>query len=205
MAETNPRRLLAAVVGAAFVGSACVALADAPASIAWSSARPLTWDDFVGTVPGEADPARVAASNTSLSWSYQYRIAWTRGECSFEIVRIESAAEFIPAGSWVRPGHENDRVLRHEQGHFDITRIHQRRFAESANPFVGVARPCRGNSERRARRSAEREIAELVGSLYEDTWQQHEQSQEAYDRETRHGIDTDVQAEWTARLADLLR
>jgi hypothetical protein len=177
------------------------AAADEGPVIEWSADRPLGWSDFQGPVPTGAAPERVAASNTSLSWSYAYEVEWARGSCVFRILAIESAAGFHPDGSWVRPNHRTAAVLVHEQGHFDITRLHHMSFVERTSGLVGKDRECRGSSERRAKRGVESEIAEIAGTLYEAVWRQHRQEQEAYDRETRHGIDTNAQAEWSRRIA----
>lgn len=181
-----------------------LAAADDAAMIEWSPARPLTWDDFQGAVPAGAAPERVAASNTSLSWSYSYEVEWSRGTCVFRILSIESAAGFHPGGSWVRPGHRNQVVLGHEQGHFDLTRLHHMEFVERTRGLVGESRECRGNSERRAKGNVENEIARLAGTVYEAVWREHLREQETYDDETVHGINAGAQAEWSRRIAERL-
>ncbi|HUF72570.1 MAG TPA: hypothetical protein VMR74_06710 [Gammaproteobacteria bacterium] len=180
------------------------AAAEDATMIEWSPARPLAWDDFQGAVPSGAAPERVAAANTSLSWSYAYEVEWSRGTCTFRIMSIESAAGFHPEGSWARPNHRTPDVLLHEQGHFDITRLHYVEFVERTRGLIGDTRECRGSSERRAKRNAESEIARLAGTVYEGVWREYRREQEAYDDETRHGIDTGTQAEWTRRIAERL-
>lgn len=173
--------------------------------IEWSPTRPLTWDDFQGKVPPHADPERVATSNTSLSWSYAYAVDWSRQGCRFRILRMDAAAGFHPDGSWARPDHRTPDVLAHEQGHFDITEIHYQAFVEATQELVGVSRNCSGSSERKAKRNAESEIARLAGTIYETIWREQLQEQKAYDDETRHGIDSKAQAQWTARITARLR
>jgi hypothetical protein len=181
-----------------------MALADNAEPIEWSAARPLSWDDFVGHVPRGIDERRVAATNASLVWSYKYIVEWSRDACAFRITSIDSAALFNPDGSWVRPGHRTDSVLRHEQGHFDIAQLHKLRFETETREFLGGQRSCSGRNERQVTRSAEREIARLVGTIYEDVWAQYRREQEVYDRETSHGINSSSQAEWTKNIASLL-
>jgi hypothetical protein len=52
---------------------------------------------------------------------------------------------------------------------------------------------------------AEGEIARLLGSTYEDIWQQYRREQESYDAETQHGIDRVAQEAWLARISAALR
>ena len=179
--------------------------ADDTAAIEWSPDRPLSWADFVGAVPVRADAERVAATTASLSWSYQFSLAWSADTCTYRIESIDSAALFHPDSSWVRAGHRTDRVLEHEQGHFNITQLYRELFDKETRPMVGGPRMCRGNRQQRATRFAEEEIAREVGSIYEDVWQRYRDQQEIYDLETRHGMDSAAQSEWTAKLATQLQ
>lgn len=179
------------------------ATAQADAAIAWSPNRLLTWEDFTGRVPLTADAKRVAATTASLAWSYEYSLETSRSTCVFRIDRIESAAEFHPESSWVRPEHRTAAVLRHEQGHFDIAQRYKTIFDQATRDLVGRDQPCRAGSERRAARDAQGKIEELVGTMYDDVWRRYRAEQDAYDSETQHGIDTDAQAAWSDRLESL--
>jgi len=184
--------------------AAAAARADSAARIPWNAERPLTWEDFAGPVPPRTDADRVAETAASLSWSYQLALELSSDSCVFRIVDIESEAAFVPGESWVRPGHRTAEVLEHEQGHFDIAEIYHRRFAAGAREFVGQQHRCSGGSERRATRDAEREVAGIIGAVYEEIWRQYREQQQLYDDETRHGIDREAQTEWTRELASLL-
>lgn len=183
--------------------SPVIAGAETPV-IEWNPARPLEWNDFVGAVPAHAGSERIAESNTSISWTYRYEVNWRQGVCTFRITAIESAAGFHPDGSWVRPAHRTDAVLEHEQGHFDITRIYQQKFADATRELVGVSRDCGTGGRARATRNVEREIDRLAGSVYDAVWQEYRKEQDAYDAETQHGIDSSAQSRWTGRIASLL-
>jgi hypothetical protein len=181
------------------------AIAQDPGPIDWSLARRLTWDDFAGSVPPGTEPHRVAETSAALAWSYEYRLEWSRDRCVFSIVDIRSFARFNPISSWARPGDRTDHVLVHEQGHFDITELYRAKFAAETNRFLTEQRTCRGRSDRAAARMAEGEIARLLGSTYEDIWQQYRREQESYDAETQHGIDRVAQEAWLARISAALR
>ena len=175
------------------------------AEIAWHAKRPLTWEDFQGPVPSGIDDKRVAATAASISWSYSYEIGWSSDECAFAIATLQSAASFSPEKSWVRSGHRTTAILEHEQIHFDIAQIYTEMFSSATRELVGTSRPCEGRNERRATRYVEREIARLVGSVYEDVWRQFQNRQEMYDSETRHGIDARAQARWTSEITAQLK
>lgn len=179
-------------------------MADEAGILEWSAARRLSWDDFSGSIPSGTDENRVAATNASLAWSYEYRLEWSRDRCVFSIVNVNTFARFHKEGSWVRPGHRTDAVLQHEQGHFDLTKVYKEKFAARTRDFIGSERTCRGRNDRAATRWAETEIAQLVGSIYDDIWRQYRQQQESYDAETRHGIDSVAQAAWSEEIAALL-
>ncbi|MGD8341865.1 MAG: hypothetical protein PVH89_13880 [Gammaproteobacteria bacterium] len=180
-------------------------LAQEPSAIEWSPSTRLAWSNFRGTVPSDTEDRRVAATAGSLTWSYEYTVQWSRARCRFRIDGITSQALFHPDRSWVRAGHDNDSVLQHEQGHFDILQLYKERFDARTREFVGDMRDCEGRSERRATRDTRDRIDRLVGSIYEETWRDYRSRQEAYDRETQHGIDRGAQSSWTQDLNARLR
>lgn len=182
---------------------ALAAEAGAPADIEWSPSRPLTWDDFVGPVPADADPERVAATAASLSWSYAYAVEQSRDACVYRILDIQVRATFDPKESWVRTGHRTAAVLLHEQGHFDIAELYKERFEEDTRELVSSARECRGSNERKIARFVERDLNGLIGSAFDELWRTYRARQDAYDDETRHGMNTQAQASWTEQLQNL--
>jgi hypothetical protein len=184
------------VIGLLLIGIQVASANPAPA-ISWQADRPLTWADFQGPVPRTARKERVAATAASLSWSYEYEVQWSPGDCTYEITHIDTSALFDPGSSWVRPGHRTDAVLQHEQGHFDIAQIFEQKLRVRSRELVGVKRDCRGRSARQANRHAESAAADLMGQVFDQLWREYQDRQESYDRDTRHGIDRAAQAAWT--------
>ncbi len=188
---------------AALLLAATFALAPGLAAreIAWNSARRLTWDDFEGRVSRNAEPENVALTAATLSWTYEYEVRHSADACTYRITAIRSAAVFDTNQSWVRPGHRNEHVLDHEQGHFDITQIHKLVLDEAVQNLVGATGECRGRSLRRASADAEAEIAGRIGPIYDRVWANHARTQRAYDAETRHGLDAEAQRRWLDVIA----
>lgn len=175
---------------------------DSP-GIPWSEDRPLEWSDFQGEVDPNAPAETVAATAASLQWSYRYeRVAGRRGPCIFRITGVETAAEFHPRDSWVKPGYRTDHVLSHEQGHFDLTQIHKLMLDRAVRGIVGVERPCPGRDATMA--DIEAAAAELVTPVGEGVWRDLGRVQDRYDGQTGHGMDAAAQREWSARIARAL-
>lgn len=175
-------------------------LAEEADVIEWSPDRRLTWNDFNGPVPAGTEDQRVAATAGALAWSFEYSIQWSRNACRFRIDDITAHAHFRRDQSWVRTGHKTDRVLEHEQGHFDILQLYKEQLHTRTREFLGTLRPCSGRTERSATRSTKSEIDRLVGAVYDKVWNEYRSRQATYDRETRHGINAREQGEWTADL-----
>ena len=170
-------------------------------NLPWHADRPLTWGDFRGSVDGKAPPERVAMTAHSLGWTYEYSVETYRGNCSYRITELSATAKFQPAMSWVKPGQQTADVLNHEQGHFDLTEIHRRNFDVRAAAMVGIRRSC---SSPQSPKRIQQEIKTLIEPLYDEVWEAHQSSQEAYDLETGHGTNAQSQAAWDQKIADWL-
>lgn len=164
--------------------------------IVWSPEHPLAWDDFEASVPRNAASDNVAVTMAILRWTYEYDVEYSPRACTYRITGVSSRAVFDTEGSWVRSGHRTADVLAHEQGHFDITRIHELVFDAVASAHVGSTGPCRGGSVRRASDDARSRIAEILEPVYDRVWQAHLSVQATYDAQTRHGMDAEAQRTW---------
>jgi hypothetical protein len=169
---------------------------------AWESARPLTWSDFRGPIDATASADTVAMTAASLSWKYAYRMESGRRDCTYRLTEISTQATFDPSQSWARMEHRTPTVLEHEQGHFDLTEVFRRMLAAEGAELVDAPHQCRPNARQT---DVEARVAALVEPLRDRIWDELQRVQTAYDDETRHGIDTAVQREWTARIAEALR
>lgn len=142
----------------------------------WSPDRKLTWNDFRGAprpggLTGAATHARIRATPRAHPLSGR--------------VRVEVQALFECRKSWVREQAKgNGDLLNHEQRHFDIAEVYARRLRR----------------ELVRRRITAANYAEVKREVIDRLFHAYVQCDEAYDRETVHGINRDAQADWDRRI-----
>jgi hypothetical protein len=202
MIRSTPASILAS---AALIWALAPNAGSAGGEIAWSGHRPLRWMDFRGPPDPKAPARHVAATASSLVWTYAYESESDGKHCTFRITELHASAVFDPKGSWVKPGHRTPAVLRHEQGHFDITEIHRRMFDGLTGSLVGRSRRCTGTTRRQVTQLIERQVTALVGPIYDAVWRSCLETQSEYDRRSGHGTDTSGQTYWNDGIARGLR
>lgn len=149
--------------------------------IPWSAGRPLTWDDFVGNKPRKSKFAAV----TSSRLHYELKMV------SDDSFKVKVDCFFNPLRSWKKNTRLKPYLLKHEQGHFDITEIYARKIRRSFKKYelhhankLNMAFKFRLIYERKRR-----------------SWRHYEKK---YDRQTRHSRRKQEQEEWNQRIADQL-
>lgn len=171
---------LALLVGLGLSGPAVgQAVVKIPAgSLRWSASRPLTAADFKGRPrPTEAHAALTSANiNTGAS-------------CRDNIFNGTARASFDPATSWVRdPARMTPALLRHEQLHFDITEVYARRLRQQ---LAAMQVPCN-------------KLGSAFDQVTKAAYAAWQQAEDAYDRDTSHGLQHEQQAKWEAQVRQQL-
>lgn len=96
-----------------------------PRFIYWHERSKLTWDDFKGTEfkgGPQGTPSVVARSRVGVLYeNHSYK-------SSPDTFTVAIKAAFNRLLSPVRPGAKNERLLRHEQLHFDMTEVLTRKM-----------------------------------------------------------------------------
>jgi hypothetical protein len=131
--------------------------------------RKLTYDDFKGTGDGKW----AALSSTGILW--EVRCNGLNKPCDFRV-----RSYFDPSKSFMSV--KNEKVLRHEQAHFDITELYTRIINEA------VA----ANGYKRS--------FEIHDSLIVE-WNKY---QALYDKETDHSRNDSMQLVWENKIHKLL-
>lgn len=144
----------------------------------------LTWSDFRASVP--ADSPYYATINTGMSM----QASATQRENELD-VQITVIADMVPSQSWYRKGEVTDRILAHEQIHFDITEYHARVLQQRIDEYLKDP-------------GAINLIQNEVDAIFMDQEALRQEMQDAYDHETDHSKNLAAQKVWDARVARLL-
>ena len=145
--------------------------------ITWDPARPLVWADFLGPPPSTPGLEGALTSSGML-----YALQCDRKHLEYGVLTI-----FEPTESWVKPvvleePAQSDRILPHEQGHFDISEIGARLFRADLRTFVV---PCV---------AADTAFATIAQAAFARA----QALETRYDEETVHGTVASAQAHWLA-------
>ncbi|HEX6994197.1 MAG TPA: hypothetical protein VF339_08620 [Gammaproteobacteria bacterium] len=188
-------------VGGASIGADRALAQQVGEGIRWQADRPLEWSDFKGQVDPNAGPQTAALTSASVSVGFELEVRGGR-RCEFEVLRIETTAEFHPEHSWVRDGARTAAVLEHEQGHFDLAEVFRAVLERQAAALVGRPQRCAAGADPSA---IEAEVNEWIAEIRGQVFDELERVQDQYDAETGHGTLPDAQSVWTARIRQALR
>lgn len=147
--------------------------------ISWDTLRPLVWSDFKGR-PTNSIPFAALTSGTF--------------SCNFEKISDTESKLVITMGfdtkkSWVKAKKATDKLLIHEQGHFDIFEVYARIFVKKLEESNALSGPKYG---------------EKTKKIFEKNFDELMKLQGKYDRETDHSKNEEKQVEWTAKIKSML-
>jgi len=152
-----------------------VAWAQEEEFIEWSSAKKLTWGDYLASPSSLSDAA--AITSTALGIEYHLRN---------NILSYKITCRFSKTRSWGKD--KTNYILQHEQGHFDITEIFARKLAKEIKNY----------------KFNPRTYQEDLSKLYKKVMDEKEQYQNKYDAETDYSRNKEKQSEWLKRIEDEL-
>ena len=144
-------------------------------TIAWRTARKLSWDDFMCSPEKQGDA--VASTSTSLGIAYQVK----DGKLGYDISCL-----FSKKKSWGLL--KTDYILAHEQAHFDITELHARKLYEALYNYELNSATFKKD----------------IAAIYDRIVKEKEAMQEAYDSETDHSRKRRLQYEWLDKIDGML-
>jgi hypothetical protein len=147
--------------------------------VIWRAEAPLTWADF----QGNPEPHTGIDALSSCGLTCDPALSRS-GELRFDVV-----AFFSPTDSWVDQADASRLLLQHEQGHFDIGEIYARKM------------------RRRLARSTfdQAHLNQQISAIYDQTFREFKEAQEAYDEVTEHSTRPEAQQEWNRWIAEELR
>ncbi|WP_439559218.1 DUF922 domain-containing protein, partial [Dyadobacter sp.] len=148
-------------------------------TVFYSPKRPLVWDDFKVR---SAKPGSRYAAAVFTSFGYEGN-SYPKGNDL--VVEIGLKTFMVKSMSWGRPESRNAGTLRHEQIHFDITRLVVEKFKDRL---------------RKAELTIEDYDSEIQYQFLE-AFREMNRDQEQYDGETGHGLNAAAQAAWDKKVA----
>lgn len=150
--------------------------------IVWRENRKLTWSDFKSPANTKNNSDIVAYTHCGL----QYTVIKSSDPKSY--VKIEIETIFNEDKSWKDVKRINDYILGHEQKHFDITEIYARKLRKEVAEKIKTS----GDYDRSFK------------SIYNRILNDYKAFQMAYDKDTKHGMDKEKQAQYNITVEEEL-
>lgn len=147
----------------------------------WSPTA-LSFTNYAVVDNNDSLPYNPYLANTNLNITYYYKLSHKDSL----IIFIENL--FVPKGSWVKTEHTNDSVLlKHEQGHFNLSEIYARKLATAFSSFHFT-----NNYKQEIKQVATRVLNE------------QNKHQKQYDEETNYGENHIIQKIWNEKFENNL-
>ncbi|WP_192820746.1 DUF922 domain-containing protein [Rufibacter sp. LB8] len=144
------------------------------ADIPWAPQKRLTWNDFAG------EPAPENSHHALTSTNMEMKV-----KCEDNQLKFKVEAVFNPRESWTR-NKNSAELLAHEQLHFDLTELHARQLRKRLSTLTNACQKGAADLNRYATQAF-------------DNWHKE---QDQYDKESRHGLDQEVQERWMASVEE---
>lgn len=149
----------------------------------WTPERRLNWNDFKGPVQGYSSDNVAAATFCSIGFETN-TLSSTNNKLKVNVFNT-----FYTTRSWGREGEKDDRLLAHEQGHFDLCELYTRKLRErmsGVNVNVNT-------------------LSSTLKGIYNQLQKEYQDRQELYEEQTDHGLITAEQMRWQNAIAQELK
>ena len=147
----------------------------------WNENQKLSWENFQGKPMPKA--GFVASTTTGLHFSYSYSM-----DENVAIVKYTVESFFDPKTSWFIPEKVSQKVLNHEQLHFDISELHARILRNKLNSMKFST-------------NAKTEIE----TVYLQIEEERRKMQKQFDAETDHSQNIEKEIFWETKIAKQLK
>lgn len=151
-------------------------------TVFYAARRPLVWDDFRGA------PRSGKNYGAAVFSSFGYEATARTVGGVVEVVMTLKVYQ-LKNSSWAWPVAKHDYALRHEQLHFDITRLVAERFRQKLQQED--LQPDEYDSR--------------IQFLFLESFREMNKLQEQYDDETAHSVNRAAQARWDEKITGELR
>jgi len=161
--------------------------------IPWDVSTPIRWSMFQAIPPADAIHRNEAAAiHMTIRWHTGYSVRSNGSTWTGQITSVTVTNTMEPSLSWVVPGKADNRVLGHEQGHFDLNEVYRRKL-EALLPCLQA----QGATKEASIDALNAAIHQCAGEILA----QLQAMQSRYDDETSHGNHSAEQARWESQIA----
>ncbi|MGB6464163.1 MAG: hypothetical protein WBF38_08085 [Nitrosotalea sp.] len=170
--------------------------------IFWNKDHLITWDDF----QGETKQSSTHYAQTANKIQYNWKIEFRTDKAKFRFLDFEVKAIFVKSQSWKQKftAYYPEKVLKHEQGHFDIAEEFSRRFKEIlTTELMNKTFSFKMKGNETYENSANAEAKKIVDRVYEKVETEYNNEHHKYDDETKHGTDLRHQEKYDQRFDKL--
>jgi Bacterial protein of unknown function (DUF922) len=156
----------------------------------------LRWSDFVGHVPAHSRMQAYTHTTYDIQTPYSMRVHGGH-QSDFHLTQVMIRVTLDRAAMWSRPTAQTAALLKHEQGHYDITALLMRDLDTDLTALLqqGQMFPTRRDLLQAVDNLKQPAVA-LVNRL-----QSTSTTDGVYDRQTQHGTVATAQQRWDAALA----
>lgn len=155
----------------------------------------LTWNDFGSQVPRTADAGTFAFVKTNFSANAGWSFDVIEGARVYKVDSATAAVSVHRTGMWARATGRTAALLRHEQGHYDISALLVRQAEQEHTALIGTTY------------SSEQEVMTAINDVRTPLFNLINQLQSSangdgtYDVSTDHGLNASTQGQWNRAFA----
>ena len=170
--------------------------------IFWSQNFQLQVIHFQG-IPDKQNRSS-ASSNTNMQYQFHHEVKTTKNKYKIKINKIEVFSFFNTKKSWLRrrdaTKEENlYKLLKHEQGHFDLAEECARKINLQMNKFSGKSYSCKSTQKEKAID----EIKQMLDKKFKAYALVLKKAHKQYDEDTNHGTIEFMQNKYNTKFAEL--
>jgi hypothetical protein len=145
----------------------------------WEKNVKLTWADYKGSPDGSTEGLKAITNYHIKTGSHYF------GDSVEYLIKCYVSM----SASWVKKEDQNDIVLHHEQGHFDIGEIFARKLRKAVKEYAFKMQT----------------LNKDYNNLFQNLMKECDAYDELYDTETNKGENMEKQKEWDKKIAKELK
>jgi hypothetical protein len=169
-------------------------------SLTGDSALTLAWSDFQGTPPASATRKAFTSTTFDIQTPFIFRVdGRTKKQTDFRVSGVTVDLTLERSKMWLQASAQTSTLLRHEQGHYEITALLMRDLESDLTALWQSKKTYPTlNDLKKDVDSIKQPILSLHTSMQSVANPKGGFIDGAYDQQTKDGTDAKVQASWNA-------